>query len=145
MEHSGKKKVLIVEDNFQNMVLVKEILTLHGYQTVEAASGTEAIKILTCEDGSVDIILMDLHLPQMDGVTATRIIKADPRIRNVPILALTASAMKGEEVDLLSLGFDGYVAKPIEVKKLVEAVSGEIGPGQEAGEGDRDGGDGEGG
>jgi len=138
MEQSGRKKVLIVEDNFQNMVLVKEILTLHGYQTVEAKSGTEAIKILTGEDGPVDIILMDLHLPQMDGVTATRIIKADPRIRRIPVLALTASAMKGEEVDLLSLGFDGYVTKPIEVKKLVEAVSGEIGPGADEGEGNKD-------
>lgn len=123
MPQNSKKTVLIVEDNYQNMVLVKEILTLNGYETIEASSGTEALKILTERGSEIDIILMDLHLPQMDGITATRIIKSNARISTIPILALTASAMKGEEDDILERGFDGYVAKPIEVKKLVAAVS----------------------
>jgi len=115
-----RKKVLLVEDNFMNKVLVREILTLSGYDLIEAASGTEGLKKLALE--SPDIVLMDLHLPEMDGITATRIIKADERNRHIPVLALTASAMKGEEQSLLDKGFDGYVAKPIDKKKLLEAI-----------------------
>lgn len=116
-----KPKVLLVEDNYMNKVLVKEILTLNGYEVIEAQSGVEAIKILATS--RPDIILMDLHLPEMDGFTATRIIKSDERNKEIPILALTASAMKGDEEKILSRGFDGYVAKPIEVKKLLEVIS----------------------
>ena len=112
---------MIVEDNHMNMVLVKEILTLNGYEIMEAESGTEAIKALAAE--RPDIILMDLHLPGMDGITATRIIKSEECNRSIPVLALTASAMRGEEAQLMRQGFDGYVAKPIEIKKLLEAIS----------------------
>lgn len=120
----GRIKVLLVEDNYMNKVLVREILTLNGYDIIEAASGTEGLKMLALE--SPDIVLMDLHLPEMDGITATRIIKADERNRHIPVLALTASAMKGEEQKLIDKGFDGYVAKPIEVKKLLEAITGSL-------------------
>ena len=120
MQGSGKK-VLLVEDNHMNMVLVKEILTMNGYEIIEAGSGTDAIKSLALE--RPDIILMDLHLPGMDGITATRIIKADERNKAIPVLALTASGMRGEEDKILRQGFDGYVAKPIEIKKLLEAIS----------------------
>ena len=117
----GRIKVLLVEDNYMNKVLVREILTLNGYDIIEAASGTEGLKMLALEPP--DIVLMDLHLPEMDGITATRIIKADERNSHIPVLALTASAMKGEEHKLIDKGFDGYVAKPIEVKKLLEAIT----------------------
>lgn len=120
MQGSGKK-VLLVEDNHMNKVLVKEILTLNGYEIIEAESGTEAIKALSAE--RPDIILMDLHLPGMDGITATRIIKSEERNKSIPVLALTASAMRGEEDKIIRQGFDGYVAKPIERKKLLEAIS----------------------
>ncbi|HBG46022.1 MAG TPA: response regulator [Deltaproteobacteria bacterium] len=123
--HEGKKKIiLLVEDNHMNKVLVKEILTLHGYEIIEAETGTEALKVLTTD--RPDVILMDLHLPGMDGVTATRIIKSDERNSSIPVLALTASAQRGEEDKLLSKGFDGYVAKPIEMKKLLDAISSSI-------------------
>lgn len=121
MKHAGKVKVLLVEDNYQNKVLVQEILSLNGYDIVVASTGTEALKALTTD--RFDIILMDLHLPEMDGVTATRIIKADEKNRLIPVLALTASAMQGEEDKILDKGFDGYVAKPIEVKKLLSAIT----------------------
>ncbi len=121
----GRKKILLVEDNHMNRVLVREILTLQGYDIIEAESGTDALKVLAAE--RPDVILMDLHLPGMDGVTATRIIKSDERIASIPVLALTASAMRGEEDKILSKGFDGYVAKPIERKKLLEAISEKIG------------------
>ena len=120
-----RKKVLIVEDNYMNKMLVKEILTLSGYSVTEAKSGLEAIKMLSAgsSDERPDIILMDLHLPVMDGYTATRIIKSDDRNKDIPILALTASAMKGDEEKILGMGFDGYVAKPIDVKKLAGIVA----------------------
>ncbi|MBI2400585.1 MAG: response regulator [Deltaproteobacteria bacterium] len=120
MQGSGQK-VLLVEDNHMNMVLVKEILTMNGYEIIEAGSGTEALTSLAAV--RPDIILMDLHLPGMDGITATRIIKSDERNKAIPILALTASAMRGEEDKILRQGFDGYVAKPIEIKRLLEAIS----------------------
>lgn len=120
-----KLKVLVVEDNFMNKVLVREILALHGYDIIEAKSGTEAIKTLNTH--RPDIILMDIHLPEMDGITATRIIKSDERNRDIPVLALTASAMKGEEENLISKGFDGYVAKPIDRKRLLETISESLG------------------
>lgn len=116
-----KVKILVVEDNFMNKVLVREILAMHGYDIIEAKSGTEAIKSLNMH--RPDIILMDIHLPEMDGITATRIIKSDERNRYIPVLALTASAMKGEEENLMTKGFDGYVAKPIDKKKLLETIS----------------------
>jgi len=124
MQGNGKK-VLLVEDNHMNMVLVKEILTMNGFEIIEAVSGTDAIKSLAAE--RPDIILMDLHLPGMDGITATRIIKSDERNKAIPVLALTASAMRGEEDKILRQGFDGYVAKPIEIKKLLEAVNTSLG------------------
>lgn len=120
-----KLKVLVVEDNFMNKILVREILALHGYEIIEAKSGTEAIKTLNTH--RPDIILMDIHLPEMDGITATRIIKSDERNRDIPVLALTASAMKGEEENLISKGFDGYVAKPIDKKRLLETISESLG------------------
>jgi two-component system cell cycle response regulator DivK len=126
-----KKKILVVEDNYQNKVLVREILTLHGFVVTEASTGMEALKALTVD--KPDIILMDLHLPQMDGITATRIIRSDAGNAGIPIIALTASAMKGEEEDILKGGFDGCVAKPIEVKRLIETVSRLLGEDGESG------------
>ncbi len=118
---ADKAKVLLVEDNHMNKVLVREILALNGYEIIEARSGTEALKMLASV--RPDIILMDIHLPEMDGFTATRIIKSDERNRFIPVLALTASAMSGEEEKILNQGFDGYIAKPIEVKKMLEKIS----------------------
>lgn len=115
-----RAKVLLVEDNHMNKVLVKEILALNGYDIIEAKSGIEAVRLMAAE--RPDLVLMDIHLPEMDGITATRIIKADERNRTVPVLALTASAMKGDEENILSKGFDGYVAKPIDVKMLVSMI-----------------------
>lgn len=114
------KKVLVVEDNYMNKVLVREVLALNGFEIIEAKTGAEAIRLIN--EKRPDIILMDIHLPEMDGFTAMRIIKADERFRRIPMLALTAFAMKGDEEDILARGFDGYVAKPIDVKRLVEMI-----------------------
>ena len=103
-----------------NKVLVKEILELNGYEMVAAENGAEAIRLIATE--KPDIVLMDIHLPGMDGVTATRLIKSEDKYRTIPVLALTASASKNDEEDILSKGFDGYVAKPINVEKLIKAM-----------------------
>lgn len=116
-----KVKILLVEDNYMNQVLVTEILTLNGYHIVDAKTGTDAIKVFNEERPA--LVLMDLHLPGMDGVTATRIIKADSANKDIPILALTASSMEGEEESILNKGFDGFVSKPIEVQKLLDAIT----------------------
>lgn len=108
-----------------NKVLVREVLTLHGFEVMEAANGAEALKAVASL--RPDIILMDLHLPEMDGITAMRIIKSEEKNSGIPVLALTASAMKGEEEKILNKGFDGYIAKPINVKKLAETVSEHLG------------------
>ncbi len=117
---TDRPRVLVVEDNFMNKVLVREMLTLHGYEVIEAGTGKEAVELTSRE--APDLILMDLHLPEMDGVTATRLIKEREELRMIPIVALTASAMKGDEETILSEGFDGYVPKPIELSKLLAVV-----------------------
>ena len=121
MVDETKKKILVVEDNPMNQILAREILTANGYDVVEANTGSDAIKKVMAE--RPDIILMDLNLPEMDGITATKILKSDDNYRDITIIALTASAMKGEVERILAEGFDGYISKPIEVKKFVKAIS----------------------
>lgn len=116
-----RKKILVVEDNVMNKILVREILALRGYEVIEAGSGMEALRAM--EEHAPDMVLMDLHLPDMDGLAATQRIKANDRFSAIPIIALTASAMKGDEEYFLSQGFDGYLAKPVSVKKLVDVVA----------------------
>lgn len=115
-------KILLVEDNLQNKILVHEILVMNGHDIIEAKNGVDAVKAAATGDPP-DIILMDIQLPEMDGVTAMRIIKSQERTKDVPVLALTASAMKGDEEKLLGYGFDGYLAKPIDIKKLIEMIT----------------------
>lgn len=113
--------MLLVEDNLMNKILVREILTLNGYDIIEAKDGLEAIKLIA--EYKPDLILMDIQLPEMDGFTATRIIKANSLTKDIPVIALTASAMKGDEEMILSSGFDGYMAKPIDVKRLIDLIN----------------------
>jgi len=117
---SVKKKVLIVEDNRMNMMLVRDILTLKGYDTIEASTGAEAIKLVATE--RPDVVLMDLHLPGMDGMVATRMLKGDERFMDIPVLALTAAASRLDTDEILGMGFDGCVPKPIDVERLVEEI-----------------------
>ncbi len=116
-----KKKIMVVEDNPMNMILTREMLTVNGYEVIEAGSGSEAIKKFSVE--RPDLILMDINLPEMDGITATRLLKSNDACKGVPIIAITASAMKGEEEKLLAEGFDGYISKPIEMKKFIKDIA----------------------
>ncbi len=113
-------KVLVVEDDPLNMELVCEILKANGFTVHEVSSGKEAIEKTGKE--FYDLIVMDIMLPGMDGIEATRIIKSKPGYEKTPVIALTAYAMKGDRERLLEEGFDDYVPKPIDVPDFIEKV-----------------------
>jgi CheY-like chemotaxis protein len=113
-------KVLIVEDNYMNMVLVRDLLSAHGYIVSEAENGKKALELVAVD--KPDIIIMDLHLPEMDGTTAMRSLKAEEMTRKIPIIALTAAAMRGDEEKILDTGFDGYVPKPVNRQVLLDVL-----------------------
>ncbi len=113
-------KILIVEDNPANMKLASSLLKKNGYETFEAFDADTGISI--AKEQSPDLILMDIQLPGMDGLTATGILKKDPATKSIPIIALTAFAMKGDEEKMLAAGCDGYIPKPIRYKEFLATV-----------------------
>jgi two-component system cell cycle response regulator DivK len=115
------KAVLIVEDDPRNMKLIRDLLQHYGYTTLEAGNGEEGVKLAI--EKRPDLILMDIQMPVMDGVEATRIIKANAMTKDIPIVAITSYAMKGDEDRLLQAGCDGYLAKPIDTRKFPEEIS----------------------
>jgi len=114
-------RVLVVEDNDMNMQLVEYLLEEAGYQIVKAASGEEALSIARTGD-PVDLILMDIHLPGIDGLSVVREMKTDAVTSAIPILALTAHAMRGDKDRFLEAGCDGYISKPIDVKTFLSSI-----------------------
>jgi len=116
------RRVLVVEDNDMNMQLVEYLLEEGGYQIIKAASGEEALSITRDDQMKLDLILMDIHLPGMDGLSVVREMKGDIRTKNVPILALTAHAMRGDKDRFLEAGCDGYISKPIDVKTFIASI-----------------------
>lgn len=119
----SERKILVVEDNDMNMQLVEFLLEEGGYSIVKASSGEEALAITRSdENGSLDLILMDIHLPGMDGLSVVRAMKSDARTARIPILALTAHAMRGDKDRFLEAGCDGYISKPIDVKTFLAAI-----------------------
>ena len=117
----SERNILVVEDNDMNMQLVEFLLEEGGYDIVKATSGEEALA-LTHEGAAPDLILMDIHLPGMDGLSVVRAMKADTRTSRIPILALTAHAMRGDRDRFLEAGCDGYISKPIDVKTFLSAI-----------------------
>jgi len=113
------KKALVVEDNPLNMELVMEILTANGFSADEAVNGEEAVARV--EKKAYDIVLMDIELPGMDGVEATRLIKK--RHIDIPVIALTSYAMKGDRDRFLAAGFDGYISKPLDVTDFIDKLN----------------------
>ncbi len=117
------RRILVVEDNDMNMQLVEFLLEEGGYDIVKAASGEEALAITHDQsNGAPDLILMDIHLPGMDGLSVVRAMKANDRTRRIPILALTAHAMRGDKDRFLEAGCDGYISKPIDVKTFISSI-----------------------
>jgi CheY-like chemotaxis protein len=116
------RKILVVEDNDMNMQLVEFLLEEGGYDIVKASSGEEALAITRDGPQAPDLILMDIHLPGMDGLSVVRAMKDDQRTRRIPILALTAHAMRGDKDRFLEAGCDGYISKPIDVKTFIRSI-----------------------
>lgn len=118
-----QRRILVVEDNDMNMQLVEYLLEEGGYGILKATSGEEALSITRGAAGRPpDLILMDIHLPGMDGLSVVREMKGSDQTRNVPILALTAHAMRGDKDRFLEAGCDGYISKPIDVKTFLSSI-----------------------
>ncbi len=113
-------KILVVEDNPMNMELAVDLLKLAGYDVLTATTGQEALDI--SEREGLDLILMDVQLPGMDGLAVTKKLKENPETSHIPVVALTAHAMKGDEERMLSHGCAGYIAKPIDTREFPKAV-----------------------
>lgn len=111
---------MIVEDNPRDLKLVREVLQVNGFQTLEAATGEAGIDL--AQEHGPALILMDIQLPQISGREAAKILKTDAKTQHIPIVAVTASAMKGDREALLAEGFDGYIAKPIDIKNLPKVL-----------------------
>jgi two-component system, cell cycle response regulator DivK len=112
--------ILLVEDNEKNRKLVRDLLTVKGYQLLEAETGEDALRL--ARERSPALILMDIQLPGIDGIETLRRLRADPATARIPIVAVTASAMTHDRQKILAAGFDGYQAKPISVRPFLEAV-----------------------
>lgn len=112
--------ILIVEDNEKNRRLVRDVLQVKGYHTVEAETGEAGVSI--ARQVRPALILMDIQLPGISGVEALRALRADPATRGIPVVAVTASAMAQDRQKILGAGFDGYQSKPIAVRAFLEAI-----------------------
>jgi len=114
-------RILIVDDNPVNLKLATDVLEMEGYSVEKAVDAEQAQEML--KSATPDLILMDIALPGMDGLTLTRKLKADERLKDVPVVAMTAFAMKGDEQKALAAGCDGYITKPIDTRKLPQQVA----------------------
>jgi CheY-like chemotaxis protein len=125
------KRILLIEDNPVNRRLAQFLLKSQGYEVWEVTNATEAFAAL--KERRPDLILMDIQLPGMDGLDATRHLKADPATRDIPVLAVTSYAMKGDEAKAFEAGCSGYVTKPIDKTLFLEAVAKALGKEEERG------------
>jgi two-component system cell cycle response regulator DivK len=114
------ERVLIVEDNGKNMKLVRDVLQVTGYSTLEATTGEQAVELALSQAPA--LVLMDVQLPGIDGVEVLERMRQNERTASIPVVALTAQAMSGDRERFLEAGFDGYLAKPVDVHELIEVV-----------------------
>jgi two-component system, cell cycle response regulator DivK len=120
MNAEDKKQVLIVEDNELNMKLFHDLLEAHGYATLQTKDGMEALSL--AREHRPDLILMDIQLPEVSGLEVTKWIKEDDTLKSIPVVAVTAFAMKGDEEKIREGGCEAYVAKPISVENFIKTV-----------------------
>lgn len=124
-ESKAVKSILIVEDNELNMKLFHDILDAHGYRTIQTRNGLDALAL--AREHRPDLVLMDIQLPEVSGLEVTRWLKEDEELRAIPVVAVTAFAMKGDEERIRSGGCEAYVSKPISVTLFLETVRKYIG------------------
>jgi two-component system, cell cycle response regulator DivK len=122
-----RKTVMIVEDNELNMKLFRDLLEAHGYQTIGTRNGLEALDL--ARKHRPDLILMDIQLPEVSGLEVTKWLKEDPELQTIPVVAVTAFAMKGDEERIRQGGCEAYLSKPISVAKFIETIRRFIGVG----------------
>ena len=116
----AEKVVLVVEDNALNMKLIRSLLQMGKYRVLEAEDAETGLAL--ARQSRPDLILMDIQLPGMDGLAATRALKEDPGLREIPVLALTAHAMQGDELKALEAGCSGYITKPIDTRNFLKTL-----------------------
>jgi two-component system cell cycle response regulator DivK len=112
--------ILIVEDNPKNLKLVRDVLQVRGYRTIEAGTGEEGVQL--AREQQPALVLMDIQLPGISGVEAFRELRANPATQAIPVIAVTASVMAQERQKVMAAGFDGFQGKPISVRELLETV-----------------------
>lgn len=115
-----ERRIMIVEDNELNMKLFRDLLEAHGYKVVMLRDGIEAVRVAREEAPS--LILMDVQLPEVSGLEVTRWLKEDPQLKDIPVVAITAFAMKGDEERIRAAGCNDYISKPIAVGRFLEVV-----------------------
>jgi two-component system cell cycle response regulator DivK len=118
-------KILVVEDNLMNLELVSDLLEAHGYQVLQAETGRKALELAGKE--LPDLVLMDIQLPEMDGLEVTRLMKENERTRHIKVIALTAHAMRGDEERAREAGCSGYIAKPINTREFAGMIKDYLG------------------
>ena len=116
----ANERILIIEDNEKSRRLVRDVLRFTGYETVETETAEEGLRI--AREARPDLILMDIQLPGMNGIDALGSLRADPATRDIPVIAVTASAMTQDRKQILAAGFDAYQPKPITVKAFLDAI-----------------------
>ncbi|HAJ28510.1 MAG TPA: two-component system response regulator [Syntrophus sp. (in: bacteria)] len=121
------KTILVIEDNEMNMKLMRAVLELGPYRMLEAVDAETGLEL--ARKDHPDLILMDIQLPGMDGLRATRIIKSDQELRTIPVFAITGFAMEADKENAKELGFDDYIVKPFKVKTLLEKIARHFGAG----------------
>jgi two-component system, cell cycle response regulator DivK len=114
------ERVLVVEDNEKNMKLFRDVLMATGYRTLEATTGWQAVELAA--EHAPDLVLMDIQLPDIDGVEALSRLRANERTASIPVLAVTAQAMQGDRERFLAAGFDDYISKPVNIVEFVGTV-----------------------
>ena len=113
--------ILIIEDNEKNRRLARDVLQFKGYRTLESETAEEGIRL--AREHKPSLVLMDFHLPGMNGIEAFHVLREDPQTSSIPVLAVTASAMTEDRQKIIAAGFDGLLTKPINVKEFIEAVA----------------------
>ncbi len=121
--------VLIVDDNEMNLRLARDVLAYSGFRVLEAATGAQAIRLAA--EQRPDVVLLDIRLPDMEGTAVVGALRSDARTATIPLVAVTSFAMLGDRERLLAAGFDGYLEKPIDVRRFPDQVRGFYRPGEE--------------
>ena len=117
--------ILIVEDNEKNLKLVRDVLQVKGYETLEAGTGEDGVRIARAR--LPDLILMDIQLPGMSGIEALKALRAEPATASIPVIAITASVMQQDRQQIVNAGFNGFIEKPVNLRNLLDTVQQAVG------------------